>query len=127
MSTSEQIQSEAVPTDGRPPWDDGKWQGTAWLVTLTYQGRTYETPFYMGSGLNGKAPETMEVVECLMGDACSADNAADVWDFFDELGYTPSRDANATYEACVQTAVAMHMFLGDDFDRFAYPDYEQEA
>lgn len=123
MSTTEQITSTAVPFDGKPPWDDGKWEGTAWMVTLSYDGRRFTVPFYQGIGIKG-APETKDVVECLLGDSCSADDATDEWDFFSALGFTPSREAKETYDACVKIAASMHELLGDDFDRFAYPDYE---
>lgn len=126
MTNKEQITSEAILIEGKPPWDEPNWQGTAWQVTLSYKGRTLSVPFYMGSGNNGRTPETMEVVECLLADACGADDARDVWDFFDSYGYEPSRDANETYEACIKVSASMHELLGDDFDRFAYPDYEPE-
>ncbi len=66
------VTSVITMTGGRPPWDDGKWQGFAWDVELKYRGRTMTTKFYTGS-LSGE-PDTADVLDCLISDATSVDN-----------------------------------------------------
>ena len=113
------VTSEVTETTTRPPWDDGEWQGSAWSVTLRYQGREMTMPFWQGSGIH-HAPTTRDVLECLISDATAYENALNVWDFAAEFGYEPSHKIQGIYERCQRIAEQLHELLGADFDYFAY-------
>jgi hypothetical protein len=115
------VHSEITMTDGRPPWDDGKWQGYAWRVTLRYQGRQMTVPFFTGE-LAGE-PTTADVLHCLLSDATSVLTARDWVDWAQDMGYESLSDADKAreiYEACQSIGDRLETLLGDDFETFAY-------
>ena len=115
------VHSTITMTGGRPPWDDGRWQGYAWNVTLRYQGRQMSVPFYTGD-LAGE-PTTADVLDCLISDSTSVDNEPDWIEWAREMGYESLDDADTArsiYRACEEISGRLHTLLASDFDTFAY-------
>ena len=91
-----------------------------WNVTLTYEQRRYITVFHKGLGHKRRAPGLVEVVESLLLDTTSYDDAADFDGWCDELGFdSDSRWALAAYLEVQKQAKGVHRLFGTDFERFA--------
>jgi hypothetical protein len=73
------------------------------------------TYFSMGRGHSGREPTADQVLECLVSDASSIDNARGFDDWCSEYGYdTDSRKAEKTYAACKRATDKLRAFLGGD-------------
>ena len=82
----------------------------SWLVTLRFPRRHRElvTPFHVGSE---RDPELVEVVECLLSDASSADQTFE--QYCEEFSLNEdSRRELATFEAMRAAAAELKEFLG---------------
>lgn len=109
----QKIRSEIDLVDGKPPWDDGKWRGNAYKVTLRYDGRQMTVPFFTGD--MHPWPTTKDVLECLASDlfCFDLDYVRNFEEFCDELGYDPdSRKAEAQYKAGRKQTEKFHRFIG---------------
>lgn len=98
-----------------------KWQRNAngYSCTLSYQGRSLTTDYFMGTGID-HPPRTDEILSGLLLDAQSAESSRDFEDFCSELGYdTDSRQAEKIYNQCLRLSERLHRLLGDDYDEFA--------
>lgn len=111
--------------------DDWRNKSFPWTVTLSYDGRTMVTPFYMGAAHVTKGgrwpgkpvpPTAADVLDCLMSDASFALNCSDEFDMADELGETVTRESRETWRKIVKQTNDLRTLLGSNFDRF----YEAE-
>lgn len=95
------------------------WEHDAWKVTLTMGYRTLTTPYKMGTGHGGDAPDRETVLDSLCSDAAGADQTFEDW--ASDYGYdTDSRKAEAVYRAVVAQTKKLRAFLGDKFDAYVY-------
>ena len=85
----------------------------AYTVTLTYNGREMELPYYKGASLTS-APEVTEVLECLVLDSIYAD-CKDEYEFADMVGDTPSREMRDEWLQSVEQTAMMRAMLGADY------------
>lgn len=97
---------------GAPPATDFP-DANGWTCTLAYEGRTMTVPFYMGPALSGE-PDVLDVLSSLFLDADAVNE--DYYDWCDGIGMAPSRQAQQTYDACVEIGRTLRTLLGDDFD-----------
>jgi len=75
------------------------------------------TPFKMGSGHNGKAPELAEVLDCLASDIAGVENNPKFEDFAAEYGYeVDSRAEEKIFKACVRQRDKLKAFIGDEYE-----------
>jgi hypothetical protein len=99
--------------------------GTGYNCILSYNGRSINTPFSLGSGYNGRKPTAGEVVYCIMSDGRSAyDTDFESW--CDDLGYSSDSIAHKKlYDKCIEIESDVRYLLGDDYDKFqeASEDY----
>lgn len=108
------------------PGEANDWTDTGahhYSATLRYKGRRMTVPFHTGSGWKTD-PDAADILDCLISDATSYDNAEDFVDWAVEFGYDlserePREKARRTYAAVESISRKLHKFLGDDFDRFA--------
>jgi hypothetical protein len=101
---------------GRHYKDD--WEADKWEVTVEYQRRTMEIPYYMGTGNGGVEPSTVEVLNSLFLDSAVGDMTFE--DFCSEFGYnSDSRKSLKIYEECNENTESLRKVLGDDFDEIA--------
>jgi hypothetical protein len=119
---SDGITAEYVMTD--PPanaWDDERPGMTNWYsVTLGYDGRTLTVPFGMGSGLTDD-PTAEDVINCLVSDAASYENAQSFEDWASELGFDPdSRKAYRVWEQTEEQTRLLRGFLDDQYEAYLY-------
>lgn len=107
-------------------WQRASW---AWRVTLTFNERTLEVPFYCGSAhcrtftfadttyYRPTAPSAADVLACLISDAELADQYFEDW--CEELGEDPdSRKALATYLSCQESGSKVKHLLGARYAEF---------
>lgn len=75
-------------------------------------GKEYAFPFYMGTGLKGKAPTAEEALSCLTSDAAGTlETPFEEW--CANYGYNDdSRRAESVYEACKRSALDLLALLG---------------
>ena len=96
--------------------EDKKWDATAshWHVTFTNSvGDVESWEYSMGSACKGE-PTTSDVLESLRMDASGRDGMS-FEDWCSEYGLdTDSKRAEATYNACGQTAYKLRSLLGRD-------------
>lgn len=87
--------------ESRP--DTIAWDANArhYLVTLSAaeSEAVFQTYYSKGCALVAP-PEIGEVLSCLALDARSFETTLDYYDWCDEYGYTPSREAQRIYEGC---------------------------
>jgi len=98
-----------------------------WRCVLTRKGGgKFRTPFGMGSGHAGKAPELADVLDCIASDCATVENAQGFEDWAGELGYeTDSRAHEKIYKACLRQRDRLKAWLGDDYDTLLW-DTERE-
>jgi hypothetical protein len=90
-------------------------------VKLTYQGRSFTTPFFQGSA-HTKEPTAADVLSCVCMDASFGEQSFE--DFCSDLGYDPdSRKAEQTWKTCVRMAPKVRRLLGKDFEMFANAEH----
>ena len=101
-----------------PPWPDNgpPWSGTAWLCTLTCEGRTMTVPYFMGPALTG-APKVGDVLDCLTSDAQYVDDPADLDDITAGMPYSKARKVA---DAITEQADELRALLGDAFDAYVH-------
>lgn len=100
---------------------DRPWRHDAWSVKLTRKGRTLTTPYKMGTGHMGNAPDVETVLDSLCSDASSVVNADSFEDWAADFGYdADSRRAEKLYQECVKQTDKLRAFLGDDFDAYVF-------
>jgi hypothetical protein len=124
--------------EGRPSDD---WDASAfhWLVTLTYQGRTFTTSYKTGCGHVDKAsgmatlnqkhdikrvrePNAADVLSSLCSDAQAGAESHE--DFCSNFGYdTDSRKALDIYLRCQAIGRDVRKLLGSDFEAFASAEH----
>ena len=89
---------------------------TPWKVTLRMAGRSLTVPFYTGPAIT-REPSAADVLECLLDDSSSFENASSFEEWAEEFGYdTDSRKAERTYKAVEAQAKKLRRFLGDDYE-----------
>lgn len=115
-----------VRTDDNPEIDS-EWPGDGfhYIVTLRYQRRQMTVKFHTGSGWT-RQPNVRDVLECLLSDAGTVDNARGFEDWADDLGYDPdSRKAERIYRECVRQTKRLARLLGDDYDDALFSDDQE--
>jgi len=122
--------SDLITATVRPTDNPGTWDGDAlafhYRVTLRYQGRRMTIPFHTGSGWT-REPNARDVLEALLSDAGTVDNAESFEDWCGELGFDPdSRKAERIYNASVRQTDALKRLLGDDYEDAVFGE-NQEA
>ncbi len=115
------------PVDRNPHMDDSD-RMDHWKVRFTRPGRSMTTYFSMGSGHNGRQPDTGEVLECLASDAAGIENARNFDDWCAEYGYdTDSRKAHRTYTICQREASKLKRFLDAGYERLLFEVNDEQA
>lgn len=95
---------------------------------LTYQGRSMTVDYWMGRGIKHD-PTVTEVLDCLLSDASSFDNARDFDDWASEFGYDTEdpavlKQAKKTYNAIRKQAERLKTLLGDAYEEFISAERE---
>ena len=108
-----------------PQRDEDGWEHNAYTVELRRGTRRMSVPWKAGMGIEGP-PTAADVLECLLSDAASVENAAgDFEEWAPELGYDPdSRRALAVFEALTKQTAKLRRFLGEDFERAVFPPFD---
>lgn len=86
----------------------------SYRATLRYDGREMSVDFHMG--VCAGAPTAVGVMECLVADAWSVLNADGFWDWCDEYGITPSREAQETFHIAKAQTRNLTRLLGNDWE-----------
>lgn len=112
------IRMDVEQTDSNPSMDDDpKHPMDHWRCTLRMGSRRMTVVFSMGMGHRGKEPDAASVLDCLLSDSSSVDNARGFEDWCRDFGYdTDSRRAERTYKACERQAEKLRKFLGDLYE-----------
>lgn len=94
-----------------------------WTCTIGYDGKYIEIPFYMGKGHEGREPEMLEVLECLVSDATSSSMSFEEW--CAEFGYNNDSIKDLkSYNECVKIGEKLHYLFGDDHEQITDAIYE---
>lgn len=89
------------------------WPGAShYRVTLKHDGRQITVPFSVGSA-HGH-PTVYDVLESLAMECSSYDQARDLHDFMQELGYTSRAQAEPIYMACGKLSKQLRTLLGEE-------------
>jgi hypothetical protein len=113
------VRAESVMTDA-PAWADGRRDSNWYTVTLKRKRRTLTVPFGMGPALTSE-PDAADVMNCLVSDAASYENAGSFEEWAGEFGYdTESRKAEQTYNLIGKQAADLRRFLGDDYNAYLW-------
>jgi hypothetical protein len=87
----------------------------AWTCIITLDDRSISVPFYMGKGHKGKAPEMLDVLDCLFMDARAKDETFESW--CGESGYDPdSISALNTFKTCQRLGEQLEHLFGSDYE-----------
>jgi len=121
MTISEFVQANNVTmryrerTDRNPAMEDSS-QMDHWRCVIRAGKKQMSLVFSMGFGLNGKAPDLPDVLDCLASDAAGVENADNNFeDWASEYGYDiDSRKAERTFAACARQAEKLKNLLGDE-------------
>lgn len=131
--------------------DDWQRQAFHWTIVMRYDGRSFQTSYWMGSAHvekvtpNGNvvkgdlrkyhgdirrlkdrpiAPKRDEVLASLASDVRLGQET--FVDFCGDLGYdTDSRKALHTWEACVQMGIDLQRLFGRDFRTFTETEWDE--
>jgi hypothetical protein len=98
----------------------------SWKLTLTRGDFTMPVPFYQGM-LHTEPPTVADVLECVLSDAASYEQAGGVFeDWAPDFGYDPDdkRARKVFDDVGKQTAELRHLF-GEDFERFVFPPLDE--
>lgn len=101
-------------------WVDGlhdrhEFQPTSWRVRLEVDQRAYALDFHQGSAIR-KPPTAAGVLDCVLMDAEAGVQTFE--DFAADFGYDEdSRKAEAIWRACKDTALAVRVLFGPDYQR----------
>lgn len=128
----ERIESAGITMTCKPgkgPAPKGFPEGTtSWRVTLKFplRGTSLTTDFHMGPAYTSE-PTVAEVLDCLLSDAGTYDNAHTFEDFCAELGYdSDSRENERLYNRMGREASRLEVFLGDTCGDYQDWLYETE-
>jgi hypothetical protein len=96
------------------------WEHYRFTVRLNRpDGRFIVAPWRQGTGITAD-PDAPMVLDALISDALAYEDASDEWEFYDNFGYTPSRESRRIWEHIKEMAPRVRDFLGGDFDTAAY-------
>jgi hypothetical protein len=99
--------------------DGQNWDHNVWKVTLRTDGRQFTTSYMTGLGYTGGELSASDVLETLISDAWTAENADGFEDWANELGYDEdSRSAERAYRTVVRQTKRLRTFLGDRYGEF---------
>lgn len=103
---------------------DGR-EADAWTVTLTYDGRTMTTPYYMGLGLEGTAPTATDVLSSLFADASLYGECGDDPDAWREyLSDSSITVLLRTITVIARQASELRRLFGDDYDEATFVEWD---
>ena len=113
------IRMHSERVQANPYIDD--WPGaTHWRCKLTYQRRQLTVPYSMGSAYTGE-PKIADVLQCLVDEATSFENARDFEDWAEALGFDPdSRKAERVFRQVKKNSRGLKRLLGDAYDRLLW-------
>lgn len=98
----------------RPGWE---WDATHWRCTLRVGVERMRVTFSQGSGHKGRPPSIKNVLDCILSDAGSVENAGDFYGWCIEAGYdSDSLSDRAIYARCKRQTAAIKRLLGADFE-----------
>jgi hypothetical protein len=107
--------------------DDDGWEHNAYSVRLSCGDESMLIPWRQGLGITDD-PETTSVLEALLSDAATIENAQSFEDWAAELGYdTDNRKAESIYEAAARQTEELKSLLGKDYDSAVFPQGESVA
>jgi hypothetical protein len=125
------LRSKSVEIDHNPNMVQNDWSRRAYHFKVTLfirvNGKRHQLtiPFSMGS-LNTGEPVAVDVLDCLVNDASSIENACDFEDWANELGLdSDSRSAEKSYKITQRQSQRLLKFL--DSDSFIYDETEARA
>lgn len=104
---------------GSPP--PGMGDKSPWTVTLRRNGKRMTVKYFMGYGLEGRKPDTREVMETLISDAVLIENAGTFEFFTRELGVSGFDDTKTeliyrrAYRLTRSQTERLKKFLGADY------------
>ena len=89
-----------------------------WNSTLSYQGRTFTLPYFMGlAHSDTDKPTATDVINSLVLDSSALDETFEEW--AGDFGYdTDSRKAEKMYRSCIDYAIRLKRLLGGDYAKF---------
>jgi len=123
MQLSELAKNVSIKINGdaRLPWDKrDEWQqnSNGYSCTLAYKKRRMKLDFFMGSAI-AHPPTSSDVLDVLLSDASTVENASSFEDWAGELGYdVDSRTAEKIYRAVSRQTQKLRDLLGDDYQAF---------
>jgi hypothetical protein len=110
-----------------PEWkrDDQGWEHNAYRITLRRRGGQSITVPWMQGMAHQTGPTPADVLDAIVGDAVSYENASDWRDFAAEFGYGTEDPADVrrvrkTWAKLEALTPRVRRFLGDDFDAVAF-------
>lgn len=111
--------------------DADGWEHYAYTVELRRGSETMRVPWRQGIGITDD-PTAVDVLQSLLMDAATVENARSFEDWAGDLGYDPdSRKAERIYRACEEQTANLRILLGDDYEQAVFPtvhvDHEQTA
>lgn len=87
-----------------------------WKCTFRRDNLRMTIPFSQGPAISGE-PTAEDVLECLLSDSASVENAGSFEDWCSEFGYDQdSRKAESVFRACKDQAAKLRKFLGNLHD-----------
>lgn len=104
-----------------PEWsrDEDGWEHNAYKVELRYEGRRMSVPWRQGVGITDD-PEAERVLEALLMDASTIENAAGFEDWAEELGFdVDSRKAERIFKQAEKQTERFERLLGVELYRAA--------
>lgn len=115
------IRVESVMVDSNPNNPD--WQDADhWKVTLRFGRRRLTTPFSMGRA-HAREPQAIDVLECLLLDAGSADQPFEDW--ASDLGFDiDSRKAERAYRIVQRQTKRLQQLLNGAYETFLHAEQE---
>lgn len=102
--------------------DDWQKRANGYRCTLSYRGRRMSLDFWQGSGIAG-FPTVEGVLDAVLSDASTIDNASSFEDWCSELGFdADSRKAEKIYRASVRQTEKLKKLLGSEYETFLYAE-----
>ena len=101
-------------------------------VTVKYNGKQYSSTYQCNVR---QTPNAKDIIECLLLDASSYDNAKDIKDFANEFGYELyeydygtkyNKETERIYKACKKTSEAIHRMFTDEEIETLYEELNAE-
>ena len=88
------------------------------IITVTNTETNKRTRFEFWESLSETEITTerqlINAFECFLSDALATTNCRDVWDFFSEFGYEPTRENYEIYKACQRALKKAQRVIGDE-------------